>query len=361
MIKTALYSIHQNLNAKLINFHNYLLPIFYTSIQEEHLAVRKNAGIFDVSHMGNLILKFNNQNEAISFLNYIFTNDFSKIYPGKCIYTNILNHNGGVIDDIIVMCINKNIYHIIVNSVNIEKDYEWLIKNTKNKNIKVENKSDYYSIIALQGPNSTIILKELFDFPVNDLKSFHVLEYNFNNTKILISSTGYTGENGYELILEKKSSILLAEKIVQNKNKYNITPCGLGARDTLRIEAALPLYGHELDENHSPLQTNVSWCVKLYKEDFIGKKAILDNNKYKDKLIGFELLGKAIPRENMNIIDKNNKKIGYVTSGTFSPLFKKSIGLGYINPEFLNEIELYLEIRNRIEKIKIVSLPFYKR
>lgn len=361
MKKTALYDIHEKLNAKIVNFHNYLLPIFYTSIQEEHLAVRNNAGFFDVSHMGNLILKFENRDKAISFLNYTFTNDFSKIYPGKCIYANILNYNGGVIDDIIVMCINDNNYHIVVNSVNIEKDYTWLMENSKNKNILIENKSDFYSIIALQGPSSTLILNKLFNFPVNNLKSFHVIEYNYNNNKILISKTGYTGESGFELILDKKSAILLTEKIIQNKKKYNITPCGLGARDTLRIEAALPLYGHELDANHSPLQTNIAWSVKLKKDDFIGKNAILDNNKYKDKLIGFELLGKAIPRENMNIIDKNNNQIGYVTSGTFSPFYKKSIGLGYINPDFLNENELFLEIRNRTEKIKIVDLPFYKR
>lgn len=362
--KTAFYDYHKKLNGNIVNFEGVYLPIFYSSIQEEHKAVRMNIGIFDVSHMGNIIMSFDNRNKAVDFFNYLLPNDFSNIFPGKCIYSTMLNHEGGVIDDIIVMSLSDTEYHIIVNASNITKDYDWIKDNINDREIIIENKSDFFSIIALQGPKAYLILQKELGFPIKDLKSFRVIQTSYKENNLYISRTGYTGEDGYELIINKEISVSLFDDIIKNGKKYNLIPCGLGARDTLRLEASLPLYGHELDDKHSPLQTMMSWSVKLSKkEDFIGKTAIQDDslNRFKDKLVGFEVIGKAIPRNNMQILNNNENIIGYVTSGSYSPTLQKNIGIAYIKPEYINESELKIQIRNRIEKIKIMDLPFYRR
>jgi aminomethyltransferase len=361
--KTALYEIHKKLKAKIIDFAGVYLPVFYSSIQEEHLAVRNNIGLFDVSHMGNLILKFNKKEEAVNFLNYLLPNDFSKIYPGKCIYSTMLNHEGTVIDDIIVMSLTDTEYHIIVNASNIKKDYEWISSVIKDKNIIIDNRSEYYSIMAVQGPGSMRFLENEFNFPVSKLKTFELSISEYNSKELLISRTGYTGENGYECILDNDSGVKLFEELLEKGKKYGLKPCGLGSRDTLRIEAGLPLYGHELDDKHSPLQTNMKWSVKLNKPlDFIGKKAMIDgmNDRFFDVLIGFEVIGRSIPRQSMNIISVDNKTVGYVTSGTYSISLKKNIGIAYIKPDQIAR-DLKIEIRGRLEDIKLIDLPFYKR
>jgi aminomethyltransferase len=362
--KTALYDVHKKLNANIVNFSGTYLPVFYSSIQEEHNAVRNAAGIFDVSHMGNILLKFNKKDESIKTLNYILANDFKNIIPGKCIYSTMLNHDGGIIDDVIVMGISDNVYHIIVNSANIQKDYEWIKSFEKQLSFSIENKSDYYSIIALQGKKSSAILEDAIGFNLNKLNSFELEIIQYKNEEIIISKTGYTGEDGCEIVINNNDSPGLFNDLLNSGLKYNLLPCGLGARDTLRLEAALPLYGNELDVEHSPLQTNVAWSVKLNKEsDFIGKKAITSKpeNKFSSKLVGIEVLGKAIPRHLMSIIDNAKNKIGHITSGSYSPTLHKNIGLAYINPEFTENNELAIEIRNRTENVKIVKLPFYKR
>lgn len=361
--KTSLYDNHLRLNGNIVDFSGTYLPVFYTSIQEEHNSVRNNIGIFDVSHMGNLIVISSNKNSAIEFFNYLLPNDFSNIYPGKCIYSAMLYENGTIVDDIIVMSISDNIYHIIVNASNIEKDYEWILSKNINTEITVQNKSDDFSMIAIQGPNSLQFLLEQFNFDIKDMKSFQVKKINYDNSKILISKTGYTGETGFEVVLSNDKASEFFDELLKKGKDYNLLPCGLGSRNTLRLESALPLYGHELDDQHSPLQTNMAWSVRLSKtNDFIGKNALLNlQNKYQDALVGFEVTGRAIPRNGMYILNSNNKIIGYVTSGTFSPSLQKNIGLAFIKTEYLNKNNLYIEVRNRIENIKLVDLPFYKR
>jgi len=362
--KTQIYDIHKELNANIVNYNGTYLPIYYSSIQNEHNAVRNHIGLFDVSHMGNLIINTKTRNEAISFFNYLLPNNYSNIVPHKAIYSTMLNHNGCVIDDLIVMSVSETSYHIIVNAANIQKDYEWILKNNKNDNIEIKNMSDNFSIIAVQGPESEIFLKEEFNFDISDLKSFELKNIKLNNYEFIISKTGYTGENGYEIIINNENACELFKDLLNKGKAYNLLPCGLGARDILRLEAALPLYGHELDEEHSPLQTNIFWSVKLNKpDDFIGKDSLLKNkDNYKDKLLGFTVESKSIPRSKMIIINNSGNKVGYVTSGTYSPYLKKNIGLAYINNEVINNAdELFVQIRNNNEKIKIVDIPFYKK
>lgn len=359
--KTALYEFHLKNKGNIVEFAGFYLPIYYTSIQEEHFAVRNSVGVFDVSHMGNFELKAKDKKSAVTFLNYIFPNDFSSIYPGKCIYTTMLNQNARVIDDLIVSCLNDTDYHIVVNASNIDKDFNWIKSVVENfKDISLINSSDFYSIIAIQGPKSEVFMKSI-GYDIEKQKSFTVKEYSFNGSKIIISKTGYTGEKGCEVILENKFALDFINKINENASNFDLKFCGLGARDTLRLEAALPLYGHELDENHSPLQTNIAWSVKLNKEsDFIGKSVLInEREKYREYLFGFEVLSRSIPRNSMNIFDKNGKRVGYVTSGSFSPTLQKNIGLAYIEKEYANDANLKIEIRNRLEDIKIVPLPFY--
>lgn len=361
--KTSLYDIHKKYNGNMVDFAGTYLPTFYTSIQQEHNSVRNNIGIFDVSHMGNLILNANTKNDALEFLNYLLPNDYSKIFPGKCIYSTMLDHNGCVIDDIIVMSIDENIYHIIVNAANIKKDFNWIKDNINNSKITIENKSYDHSMLAIQGPNTSNFLSESLGLEVNDIKPFNVKKLSYNNNSILVSRTGYTGEDGFEIITNNNDAPILFEEILEKGKALNIIPCGLGARDTLRLEAALPLYGHEFDDKHTPLQTNMAWSVKLNKpSDFIGKQALLKaQNNIDQKLIGIEVEGRAIPRRGMLLLNSDKEQIGEVTSGTFSPTLQKNIGLAYLDTNYLNKNDINIQVRNRSEKIKIVDIPFYKR
>ncbi|MBN2547195.1 MAG: glycine cleavage system aminomethyltransferase GcvT, partial [Spirochaetes bacterium] len=327
--KTALYDFHKKLKANIVDFADFYLPVFYSSIQEEHQAVRNNIGVFDVSHMGNIIFDFRSKENAVSFFNYLFPNDFSRVTAGKCIYSPMLNHKGTVIDDLIVMSLSETRYHIIVNASNIEKDFKWMSDIVSGfNNITIKNESDKLSIISVQGPKSAVFLEKEFHYNVTNLKSFNLIKEKFNNSEIILSSTGYTGEEGFEIIIDNEQAMKLMDEIYNKGLKYNVMYCGLGSRDTLRLEAGLPLYGHELDEEHYPLQANISWSVKLKKDsDFIGKKELLKNkDSFKEILAGFEVAGKAIPRNNMNILDADNKMIGYVTSGSYSPTLQKNIG-----------------------------------
>ena len=361
--KTPLYETHKKLNGNIVDFHGVYLPVFYSSIQEEHEAVRNGVGIFDVSHMGNIILKFQSRDDAVKSLNYLLPNDYSNIKPGKIIYSTMLNDRGGVIDDLLVMSISDELYHVVVNSTRKDIDYEWIKKSLKLNDQNCVNRSEELAIIAVQGPLAVKLLTDL-SYNVSELKPFEVKTFSYEGSELLISRTGYTGEDGFELIIENAKSVKLFEYILEKGKKYNIKPCGLGCRDTLRLEAGLPLYGSEFDENHSPLQTMVKWSVKLNKDsDFIGKRAIVDNKDsiYGDQIIGFEVEGRSIPRTGMEILDNTGKTIGVVTSGTYSPTLKKNIGLAYVNKEYVNSFDLSIKIRNKVEKIIKMDIPFYKR
>ncbi|HOJ63549.1 MAG TPA: glycine cleavage system aminomethyltransferase GcvT [Spirochaetota bacterium] len=362
--KTSLYNLHKRFNGNIIDFHGVLLPVLYSSIQEEHNAVREKVGIFDASHMGNIIVHFPDINTAIEKLNYLLANDFSKIRKGKAIYSTMLKEDGTILDDLIVMCMNENLFHIVVNFTNIKKDFNWISSKISSPTIKVQDMSHFYAIIPVQGPLAKEILKNEFGYQIDNLKSFEVATFSYKNEELIVARTGYTGEDGFELIINNDYAESLFTEILEKGNKYGIKPCGLGARDTLRIEAGLPLYDQELDEEHSPLQTMVYWSVKLNKNsDFIGKKAIIDgkDNRFSDVMIGFEVEGRSIPRTGMELINSNGEKVGYVTSGTFAPFLKKNIGIAFVKKEYKESNELFVKIRNKNEKIKIVNLPFYKR
>jgi len=362
--KTCLYDLHKKLQGSIIDFHGVYLPVFYTSIQEEHQAERTNMGIFDVSHMGNVYVTFPSKEKAIETFNWLLPNDYSKIFPGKIIYSTMLAEDGGVIDDLLVMSITETFYHIVVNSANIDKDYGWIKAKIEKNGIKVENVSDKFAIIALQGPNAYKLLENDFGYKVSEMKSFTVKSFQYKGKELTVSRTGYTGEDGFELIIENSMATSLFEELLEKGKKNGLIPCGLGCRDTLRLEAALPLYSQELDEKHSPLQAMINWSVKLNKPyDFIGKKAIIEgqNTLFSDVMIGFEVIGRSIPRTDMEILNDKDEKIGYVTSGTFSPTLKKNLGIAYIKKEYKDASELKIRVRNRIENIKVLNLPFYKR
>ena len=239
--KTVFYDFHIKLKGNMVDFNGFLLPVYYTSIQEEHFSVRNNIGVFDVSHMGNIIINFKDKVQASENLNFICANDFSVIDAGRCMYSTILNFDGGVIDDIIVMSITDTQYHIIVNAGNIEKDFKWIKTNLKDGSIDVQNESDLYSIISIQGPRSLFIIEDLFNLNTGNLKFFHLDIIVYKNYDIILSRTGYTGEDGFELILKNEIALDIFNEILNNREKRKFSFCGLGARDTLRLEAGLPL------------------------------------------------------------------------------------------------------------------------
>ncbi len=360
---TPLYETHKKLGGNIVDFHGVLLPVFYSSIQDEHTAVRTSVGVFDVSHMGNFVVKYADKQTAIDSLNYLLPNDYSKIFPGKMIYSPMCYENGTCVDDLIVGCLSDTDYHIVVNSANIDKDFAWMQTHLKNT-LSFENISDKMAIIAVQGRNAKTLLTDKFGLDVSDMKSFTIKTFKYKNADMLVSRSGYTGEDGFELIIENALATELFDELLAKGKEYGILPCGLGCRDTLRTEAGLPLYGQELDDKHSPLQAMIKWAVKPNKaSDFIGKKAMLDgqNTVFSDVMIGFEVVGRSIARTDMEIINANGETVGRVTSGTFSPSLKKNIGIAFVKSDYKDSNELSIKIRNRVEKISILPIPFYKK
>jgi aminomethyltransferase len=362
--KTALYQLHEKLNGSIIDFHGTLLPVLYTSIAEEHEAVRTNMGFFDVSHMGNILVEYPSLETARQHLDYLLPNRFSAIVPGKVIYSTMLNERGTVIDDLLVMCLSETRFHIIVNAGNIQKDYEWISEHTDPSSIKLQNISSSTSIIALQGPNAWKLLSEGMGFPVADLKFFTVIESTWKEIPVTISRTGYTGEDGFEICIANENAYQFTRELMLKGEAYGLKACGLGSRDTLRLEAGLPLYGQDLDDTHSPLQSMVHWSVKSDKEcDFIGKKSLLASPRESHPMVlkGFVVNGRAIPRSGMQILHENGSEAGMVTSGTYTPYLKKNIGIAYIGASESSSSKLFVSIRNRTVPIEITPLPFYRR
>lgn len=349
--KTPLYEEHIKLNGKMVEFANYLLPIQYTSIVEEHLAVRENVGIFDVSHMGEIIIEGKN---AISFINSLVSNNIENIKSSKIKYSLLINERGNIIDDFLIYCISDTKLFLVVNASNKEKDYKWIM-NHKIDGIEITNVSDDFGQIAIQGPNSKDVMLKITDELNLPSKYYSFIERaNILNHQVLISKTGYTGEAGYEIYADNNSIIDIFKKLID----LGVTPCGLGARDTLRLEASMPLYGHEMSEEISPLDTKLeSYCNKD-KEFFIGKDNIVDKGLTR---VGLLNLDKGIIRENMGIY-YDNQLIGKTTSGTFLPYLKASYAMAIIEKKYsLENMIVDVKIRNREVKAKIIKLPFYKK
>lgn len=360
MKSTPFTQKHIELGAKMAEFAGYNMPISYTGINDEHQTVRKNAGVFDVSHMGEFIFKGPN---ALDLIQRLTTNDAAKLTAGKAQYSCLTNEQGGIVDDLLVYCIEENkVYMIVVNASNIEKDWNWFSKHNIH-NAEMHNISDQTGLLAVQGPNATKLLQPLTDMDILNLKYYTFVKGRFAGVdNVLISATGYTGAGGVEIYFENKDDN--AEKIwnaiFEAGKAYGLKPIGLGARDTLRLEMGYNLYGNDIDDTTTPLEAGLGWITKFNKE--FTAKDILQEQKQEGisrKLIGFEMTDKGIPRHNYDICDAEGNKIGYVTSGTQSPSLGKAIGMGYVPVEYspLDTI-IHIKVRDKLLQAKVVKMPF---
>lgn len=359
--KTPLYDEHLKLNGKIVDYSGWFLPLQYEGLIQEHEAVRNDAGIFDVSHMGEIMVK---GKDAFEYLQYLLTNDLSKLRDNQVMYTFMCYPDGGVVDDLLVYRYNQEEYLLVVNAANTDKDFKWIIDNKKNYNIIIENISNQVGEVALQGPKAQLILSKLTDIDLSEIKYFHLRrDVNIAGVNTMVSRTGYTGEDGFEIYANGDDIVKVWKSILDIGEEYGLKPAGLGSRDTLRFEAALPLYGHEISENVTPLEGGYKFFVKLDKaNDFIGKAALSKqwNEGLKRKLVGFEMIERGISREGYEVY-KDGKKIGYVTTGYMSPTLKKNIGNALIEADEAkigNEIQI--KIRNRSVKAKIIDRRFLK-
>lgn len=362
MTKTHLYNNHLKLGARIVDFAGWDMPVQYTSIIEEHNNVRVNAGLFDVSHMGEIFVY---GKDAINFLQSIVPQDIQKIIDKKAKYCQLTKENGGIIDDLFIYKLEENNYLLVVNASRLEVDYNWLLKNKANYEVTIDNKSDFYSMVALQGPKATDIIAKLGISKENQPHTMYIIQTKLLNEDIYISRTGYTGEDGFEIIIRNEKVSELWEEILEKGKEFGILPIGLGARDTLRLEAAMSLYGHELNEETTPVEAGLSWSLDKEKiQNYNGKNIILDQikNGINKKLIAFKMIDRAIAR-NAYPIHLGEEKIGYVTSGCVAPFIKENIGLGYINTDKNLKIgdTIQIMIRNKLYNAVITSKNFIQK
>ncbi|MBD0360463.1 MAG: glycine cleavage system aminomethyltransferase GcvT [Nitrososphaeraceae archaeon] len=357
-MKTPFYDIHRSSGAKMLNFHGWEMPLHYSGIIDEHINTRTNVSLFDVSHMGRFDVKGTG---AYDCLQALVTNDISKLHNHQALYSPICYDNGGIIDDLIIYMINREKFVVVVNASNREKDLEWIIKHSNNSTV-VENVSDKIALLALQGPLAQNLLEKavMLDIDLNQIMPFDLIITNIFGTECMISRTGYTGEDGFELFFDS-SKIDIWDKLIQlGSPTFKIKPAGLGARDTLRLEAGLMLYGNDIDENTTPLEVPLRWTVKLEKKEFIGKKALI-TQQVNRKLVGFEVVEKRIARHGNEILI-DSQKVGFVTSGSFSPTLKKSIGFCFVPMYVLPNQLIEINIGGKLYKAKVLSSTrFYKR
>ncbi len=360
MKRTRFYEFHQKAGARLIEFFGWEMPVEYSGIIDEHLAVRSRAGLFDVSHMGEIVVS---GKDALAFVQYLTPNDASRLAVGQAQYTALTTPQGTFVDDMLVYCLGSKRYLLVVNAANAEKDFAWVVAHREGFDVRAENASDRYSQLALQGPEAAAILQPLTDVHLTEMKPFTAAESKVAGVDCLVSRTGYTGEDGFEIYtLSSEPGIVWQEIMAAGKN-YGLLPVGLGARDTLRLEAKLMLYGNDIDETTTVLEADLGWIVKFKKGDFLGRDALVRQAKegVKRKIVGFELVERGIPRPHYPVFCEG-QEVGAVTSGTFSPFLKKSLGLTYLPIEY-TEIGTSIEIGIRDKRIKavVVPTPFYKR
>lgn len=359
--RTPFYNHHKQAGAKLIDFGGFEMPVQYDSIRKEHNVVRNSVGMFDVSHMGEFFIK---GTHALDLIQHITINDASKLSPGKAQYTAMCYENGGIVDDLLVYMLDEKKYMLVVNASNIEKDYTWVTDNNE-FDARVEDKSDEICLLAVQGPKSVDVLQKLTGINLSNIK-FYTFEKGalagFEN--IIFSATGYTGEKGFELYFDKNEadaeSIWTA--ILDAGKEFGIEPCGLGARDTLRLEMGFALYGNDITKDTHPLEARMGWLTKLEKGDFIGRSALKKKKEkgLKRKLVGFTIEDqRSIPRSGYDILDEDDNEIGFVTSGTRSITLNKNIGMGYVKKEFAEQDEaIFIKIRNKKAKAIVEQPPF---
>ena len=353
-MRTALYDEHIKLGAKMIDFHGWEMPLEYSSIINEHMSVRKNVGMFDISHMGDIVIS---GSDADNYVDYIFPSRVSLLKENECMYTSFLNESGNMIDDTIIYRISDNKFFLIPNASNINKIYNWMIENKKNYAVDIKNYSDRISHIAIQGPQSINIINNLgMKFPETFKFLYHEVEVQnviTGNNDIIISGTGYTGEKGVELVVPNKIAEEMWESVLKEIKKIGGMPCGLGARDTLRMEKGMLLSGQDFNENKNPYEASISFIIN-YDHEFIGKEKLIEQKtEYRDIFRGFKLENKNIPRNGFNIYI-NEEKIGNITSGTISPILNIGIGLGYIDRKYgKTGNNVYIQIRGKPVKAEV--------
>ena len=359
--KTSLYNTHIRYGGKVVDYSGWALPVQYEGLTIEHEAVRENAGLFDVSHMGEVEIK---GSQATDYLQYLLTNDVSTMKDYQIIYTFMCYPDGGVVDDLLVYKYNDNHYLLVINAANTDKDIQWMKEHIGNYDVEVIDISPNISEVALQGPKSEEILQQLTDKDLSKIPSFYFEEeVNIAGKKCLISRTGYTGEDGFEIYMKHEDAEYIWDKILETGKDMGIKPAGLGARDTLRFEANLPLYGNELSPEITPLEAGLGFFVKLNKPDFIGKDALKKQKEegLKRKIVGFEMIEPGVPRHGYDVLAQG-KVIGFVTTGYNSPTLKKNIGYAMVDIEY-SELDTIIEIqiRKRTAKAKVVSRKFYNK
>ena len=358
--RTPLYEEHQAAKAKLIDFGGWKMPVQYAGVIEEHQAVRKKAGLFDVSHMGeiNVLGK-----DALAYVQMLITNDASILQDGKILYSPMCYPNGGIVDDLLVYRYDLEHFFIVVNASNTDKDYAWMLDQVKNFEVSVDNVSDQYAQLALQGPLAEKILQRITNVDLSKLMYYTFTSGDIDGIQCLISRTGYTGEDGFEIYAAPEFGRKLWRKILEVGATDGVQPIGLGARDTLRFEARLPLYGHELGAEITPLEAGIGFFVKFDKGDFVGKEALQIQQKQgvPRKLVGLEMIGRGIARAHYPL-QKNGEDIGFVTSGSFSPTLNKNIALGLIRADLaVQGSVLDVLIREKAVQAKLIPTLFYKR
>lgn len=356
--RTCLYDEHVKLNALISPFAGYDMPIQYIGIIEEHNAVRNECGMFDVSHMGEVSVY---GKDAEKFVNYIFSNDVSKGQNGKCFYGMMLNPEGGVVDDLLVYKKDINNFFLVINASNIDKDFEWISKYAKEFDVNMENLSSKYGEIAVQGPKSEQVIQDVLNIRVDDLEFYTFKEIEYNGQIIIISRTGYTGEDGFEIYGSHHIIKSIWTKLLESGR---VQPCGLGCRDTLRFEVGLPLYGDELADDISPLEAGLGIFVKLDKDDFIGKKAIEKQKSegLRRKIVGLELQERAIPRHGYEVLSENDETVGMITTGYHSISTGKDIAMALVDINFSQlGAPLKVKIRKKVYPAVVTGKKFYKK
>lgn len=349
---------HLALGAKMVPFAGFTMPLQYTGLTDEHLNVRNNVGVFDVSHMGEFMVSGEG---ALDLIQRITSNDATVLTPGKVQYSCFPNYDGGIVDDLLVYMLAKDRYMLVVNGANIDKDWEWVLKHNTN-NVNIENISDRISLLAIQGPNAQKMLQPLTNMSL-DMTYYTVQEGTFAGVEnVIISSTGYTGAGGYEVYFHNNDAEKIWDAIQEAGKAVDMKMAGLACRDTLRLEMGFCLYGNDINDNTSPIEAGLGWITKFTK-DFVNVDYLKKQKEegVERKLVGFELIERGIPRQHYQIADEAGNIIGEVTSGTQSPSLNKAIGMGYVATSFAKvDTEIYILIRDKKVKAKVVKMPFYK-
>jgi aminomethyltransferase len=362
--KTQLYQAYKD-NAELTEFAGFQMALYFNGIVSEHLAVRKGVGLFDISHMGRVIVT---GTDSEHFLNYVITNDVSKLAPDSALYSVMCNENGGIIDDFVVYRLEAEKFLIVFNAINREKDHSWLVRNSNDFNVKIEDVSDSVAMLAVQGPSAAVTLQKIATKDLVKVERFKCVSARLAGVEAFLARTGYTGEDGFEILIwgasttKPDDAVKLWNDILEAGRAFGIEPCGLGARDTLRLEAGLCLYGNDIDESINPYEAGLGFVVKLPKQGFLGRDA-LQNFKGEGtsrKRVGIVMVDPGIPRPEFPILNNEKRLIGRLTSGTFSPLLKCGVGMGYVEASQAQEGNVVaIKIRGKQARARIASFPLY--